>query len=274
MRDLVSEILRQELAWTGEYLLLPSEPAEAVEVPTDEVVPAPEPFVPAPEVATSPGVSATREPSVEASAPDDCPGPMPQINPADYPDAATALEALRTAMGDCRRCPLGGTRNHLVFGEGAPQAKVMFVGEAPGAREDASGQPFVGEAGELLARIIENGMGLKRQDVYITNILKCRPSGNRDPQTGEVACCGKFLEQQIAIIRPRVIVALGTYATQYLCNSEEPISELRGTFVDRGGILVMPTFHPSYLLRNPAKKREVWEDIKKVLGHLGMSRSA
>jgi len=144
----------------------------------------------------------------------------------------------------------------------------MFIGEAPGAVEDETGRPFVGPAGNLLTDIIEKGMGLKRPDVYIANIIKCRPPGNRDPQPDEIKVCIGYLEAQISAIKPRVIVLLGRIASHTLLETETAISRLRGTFQSYNGIMAMPTFHPSYLLQNPLKKRDVWEDIKKVMEYL------
>jgi len=182
------------------------------------------------------------------------------------------LERLNEAALGCVRCPLGKVRKNLVFGKGDPQARIMFVGEAPGAVEDNTGMPFVGPAGSLLTDIIEKGMGLKRPEVYIANILKCRPPQNRDPLPEEINQCMGFLVSQIKIIQPQVIVALGRVASQTLLDTREPISRLRGSFFSYRGIQLMPTYHPSYLLQNPAKKRDVWEDIKNVMDFLGMPR--
>jgi DNA polymerase len=182
--------------------------------------------------------------------------------------AAAALQALREEIGaDCRRCRLCEKRTQVVFGVGDPGARLMFVGEGPGADEDAQGEPFVGRAGQLLNKIIE-AIGLRREQVYIANVVKCRPPENRTPLPDEVATCSPFLLRQIAAIRPRVIVCLGTPAAQSILGTRETITRLRGTFHDLGGIRVMPTFHPAYLLRNPAAKREVWEDMKQVLAAL------
>ena len=182
-------------------------------------------------------------------------------------DPAGALAALRDEIGDCRRCRLSEKRTTIVFGVGNPGARLMFVGEGPGADEDIQGEPFVGRAGHLLTKIIE-AMGLKRADVYIANIVKCRPPENRTPLPDEVSTCGPFLFRQIAAIRPEVIVCLGTPATQTLLGSRETITKIRGIFRTIEGIRVMPTFHPAYLLRNPAAKREVWEDMKQVMAVL------
>ena len=146
----------------------------------------------------------------------------------------------------------------------------MFVGEAPGADEDATGVPFVGRAGQLLTKMIEAGMGLSRSDVYIANVLKCRPPGNRNPEPAEIASCRPYLDAQIALVRPSVLVALGKFAAQFLLETEEPISRLRGRWGDRHGIPVMPTYHPSFLLRQPDRKKEAWEDLQLVLHKLGL----
>jgi len=187
--------------------------------------------------------------------------PLPRDVPAD---PAAALVAIREDLGDCTRCKLHALgRTQIVFGVGNPRAALMFVGEAPGADEDAQGIPFVGRAGQLLTRIIE-AIGLKRDDVYIANVIKCRPPGNRNPEPDEVAACEPFLMRQIDAIRPKVIVALGTFAARALVGGNVPISRLRGrVFACRGARLV-PTFHPAYLLRNPEAKRDTWEDMKKV----------
>jgi DNA polymerase len=183
---------------------------------------------------------------------------------------ADALDAIRKRLEGCQCCSLCKNAQHVVFGEGDPDADVMFIGEAPGAVEDETGRPFVGPAGKLLTDIIEKGMGLKRSDVYIANIAKCRPPGNRDPLPEEIRECIGFLEEQIRVIQPKVIVALGKISAQTLLATETPISHLRGTFGEYQGVKVMPTYHPSYLLHNPAKKRDVWEDIKKVMQYLGI----
>ena len=185
------------------------------------------------------------------------------------PDAAAgsseALAAIRADIGDCTRCPLHlQGRKQIVFGVGNPNADLMFVGEAPGADEDVQGEPFVGRAGQLLTKIIE-AIGLSRGDVYIANVIKCRPPGNRNPEPVEVATCQPFLFQQIDVIRPKVIVALGTFAAHALLGNDTPISRLRGNLYDyRNGSKLIPTFHPAFLLRSPERKRDVWEDMKKV----------
>ncbi len=195
---------------------------------------------------------------------------LPGHNSTGYEETEDAapgwetLEQLRDEIGDCRRCHLSQGRTHVVFGTGNPDADVVFVGEAPGRDEDIKGEPFVGKAGQLLTRII-NAMGLTRDDVYICNVIKCRPPDNRDPLPAEIEMCEPFLKEQLRIIKPRAICALGTFASQTLLNSEVRISRLRGQFRDYNGIPLMPTYHPSFLLRNPHAKRDVWEDVKMVM---------
>lgn len=176
-----------------------------------------------------------------------------------------SLEELRAAIGDCQRCKLCSGRTHLVFGTGNPNARLMFVGEGPGRDEDLQGEPFVGRAGQLLTDIITKGMGLRREDVYIANVIKCRPPENRNPEPDEVASCEPFLKKQIELIHPDVIIGLGKFAVQTLLQSKVPITKLRGQWRSYHGIKLMPTFHPAYLLRNPGDKKLVWEDIKKVI---------
>jgi uracil-DNA glycosylase family 4 len=183
-------------------------------------------------------------------------------------ERAAALRALRERMGECRRCKLSGGRNNIVFGEGNPGARLMFVGEAPGREEDIQGRPFVGDAGKLLTRLIER-MGFRREEVYIGNIIKCRPPMNRDPEEDEVEACMPFIREQISIIAPGVLVSLGRVSAQTLMRTKTPISRLRGSFQEFQGTPLMPTFHPAYLLRNPKDKRLVWEDALKVLERLG-----
>jgi len=174
------------------------------------------------------------------------------------------LGSIHADLGDCRRCKLARGRNRIVFGDGNPKAKLMFIGEGPGAEEDRQGKPFVGAAGQLLTRIIE-AIKLSRDQVYICNIIKCRPPGNRNPETDEIKTCFPFLARQIAAIQPDFIIALGTFAAQTLLGTATPISRLRGRFHEYKGIKVVPTYHPAYLLRNPDKKRDVWEDMKMLM---------
>lgn len=178
-----------------------------------------------------------------------------------------SLEQILADLGDCRRCDLCGDRSKIVFGVGNERARLVFVGEAPGRDEDLQGEPFVGEAGKLLDRIIF-AMGMQRSDVYICNVIKCRPPKNRDPKPAEIAACEPFLQRQLAAINPALIVTLGKFAAQTLLRSEVPISRLRGHWHEYQGIPLMPTFHPAFLLRNPTSKREVWEDMKQVLQRL------
>jgi DNA polymerase len=177
---------------------------------------------------------------------------------------AAALTAIRADIGDCTRCKLHTLgRRQVVFGVGNPNADLMFVGEAPGADEDIQGEPFVGRAGQLLTKIIE-AIGLSRSDVYIANVIKCRPPQNRNPEQDEVDTCERFLFRQVDVIQPKVIVALGTFAARALLRTLDPISRLRGRVFEYRGAKLIPTFHPAYLLRNPSSKREVWEDMKLV----------
>jgi DNA polymerase len=218
---------------------------------------------------------------VEAPEPDAPPMPAatPPVRGAEpvrelftSPEVARAdsLEALRAAIGDCQRCKLAPNRTNLVFGVGNPKARLAFVGEAPGRDEDLKGEPFVGRAGQLLTEIITKGMRLRRDDVYICNVIKCRPPENRNPEPDEVASCEPFLIRQLELIGPEVIVALGKFAVQTLLRVKTPISQLRGRWFDYHGIRLMPTFHPAYLLRNPGDKRLVWQDIQQVMQALGM----
>ena len=199
-------------------------------------------------------------PSTNASAAVDAGEPVTLIR-----SASEVLESIRVDLGpDCTRCKLHKLgRSQVVFGVGNPEARLMFVGEAPGADEDEQGVPFVGRAGQLLTKIIE-AIDLKREDVYIANVIKCRPPQNRNPEPDEVDSCEPFLFQQIDAIKPRVIVALGKFGAQTLLRTQDPISRLRGRVFEYRGAKLIPTFHPAYLLRNPPAKREVWEDMKLV----------
>lgn len=203
--------------------------------------------------------------------------PVPAVAPLFVADGAAeplivteTLEDIRRDLGDCKRCKLWSTRTNIVFGEGNPNAELMFVGEAPGADEDASGRPFVGRAGQLLTKMIE-AIEMKREDVYIANTLKSRPPGNRNPEPDETSACIPFVYRQIATIRPKLIVTLGNPATQGLLETKVGITRIRGTFQEYpriAGIKVLPTYHPAYLLRSPDKKREAWEDLKKARAFL------
>ncbi len=186
--------------------------------------------------------------------------------------AEASLAALHEKTKDCRECRLCERRKQVVFGTGDPAARLMFIGEGPGAEEDAQGVPFVGRAGQLLTDIITKGMGLERKSVYIANIVKCRPPDNRVPLPDEAAACLLYLKEQIAAVRPEVIVTLGKTAVLYLLGVETPITKIRGKWLSYGEIPLMPTFHPSYLLRNPAAKKEVWTDVQEVMAKLGLQR--
>jgi uracil-DNA glycosylase family 4 len=192
------------------------------------------------------------------------PGPPALRVISVIPAGAGDLSSVRTDLGDCTRCKLHTLgRQQIVFGVGNASARLMFVGEAPGADEDIQGIPFVGRAGQLLTKIIE-AIDLKRDEVYIANVIKCRPPQNRNPEPDEIAQCEPFLFRQIDVIRPTVIVALGKFAAQTVLKTEEPISKLRGRVFEYRGAKLIPTFHPAYILRNPSAKREVWEDMKLV----------
>jgi uracil-DNA glycosylase family 4 len=203
--------------------------------------------------------------------------PFPTPPPVLYDEgkvlhAGRGLNALRAEIGDCQRCKLANERKHIVYGTGNPEANLMFVGEAPGADEDEQGEPFVGAAGQLLTKMIK-AMGYDRSDVYICNILKCRPPQNRNPEPDELAACEQFLRKQIAIVQPRIIVALGKFAAQFLCGESTPITRLRGNLRTYHEIPVMPTYHPAFLLRDESRKGEAWSDLKQVmamLAHMGL----
>jgi DNA polymerase len=184
-------------------------------------------------------------------------------NSSPGPATATTLEEVRKELGDCRRCKLHRTRRTLVFGEGNERAKLMLIGEGPGYDEDIQGRPFVGKAGQLLTKILQ-AIHLRREEVYITNIIKCRPPQNRNPEPDEIQNCHPFLLKQIEAIQPKIICALGAFAAQTLLKTDAKITTLRGRLYDLEGIKVIPTYHPAYLLRNPDRKREVWEDMKQI----------
>ena len=183
--------------------------------------------------------------------------------------ASDSLLKIRQDLGECTRCKLHSTRNQIVFGDGSAKAKLVFVGEGPGADEDKQGLPFVGRAGKLLTQMIE-AMGLQRQDVYICNVVKCRPPGNRQPEPDEVEKCSPFLFRQLDALQPKVIVCLGATAAQTLLQTNRSISQFRGQWLDFRGYKMLPTYHPAYLLRNPAAKGEVWRDLQKVMAELGL----
>ncbi len=222
------------------------------------------PAAPLPDDATTPAAM-----PVASAAP-----PAPVVPVTLSMSRADALSLIKSDIGpECTRCKLHALgRTHVVFGVGNPEARLMFVGEAPGGDEDIQGVPFVGRAGQLLTKIIE-AIDLTREDVYIANVIKCRPPQNRNPEPDEVERCEPFLFRQIDAVQPQVIVALGKFAAQTLLRTVEPISKLRGRVFDYRGVRLIPTFHPAYLLRNPASKREVWEDMKRVKRLLAEERS-
>ena len=193
----------------------------------------------------------------------------PSLFESPMKPAAETLLQIRDDLGECTRCKLHTTRHKIVFGDGSPSARLVFIGEGPGADEDAQGLPFVGRAGKLLTQMIE-AMGLQRSDVYICNVVKCRPPGNRQPEPDEVAACSPFLFRQLDALQPKVIVCLGATAFQTLLQSNRSISHFRGQWLDFRGYKMLPTYHPAYLLRNPAAKADVWKDLQKVMAELGL----
>ena len=211
---------------------------------------------PAAEPMTAASAAAPATPAVSAS-------PAVSAPPADPAPPPETLEGVREDLGECTRCKLHGGRTNLVFGVGSPVADLVFVGEAPGRDEDRQGIPFVGRAGQLLTRIIAS-IGLSRDEVYIANVIKCRPPNNQNPEPDEVAACEPFLFRQLDVIRPRVVVALGAFAVRTLLQTDQAISRLRGRVFDYRGAKLIPTFHPAFLLRSPERKRDVWEDMKRV----------
>jgi DNA polymerase len=184
----------------------------------------------------------------------------------DEPDLTLpdSLEKLKEQARKCHLCELSKSRTHVVFGEGSPQADIMFIGEGPGATEDSMGRPFVGRSGELLTKMIENVLFIKREETYIANIVKCRPPGNRTPTPTEAHTCQPFLMKQIEIIKPKLIMTLGGTAYHYMTGDDTGITKVRGTVIKKDGYILIPTYHPSFLLRNPSAKKEVFEDLKKV----------
>jgi len=243
-RDL-RDYLRDLAAAEGNQFAVPAE--MLLQDPPEPDLDEPVPAAPPPPVASPP---VGEERTVESP-------------PAVGAGRAEALEEFRRQICDCTRCPLGSTRTRFVFGSGNPEAGIMFIGEAPGAEEDRQGLPFVGEAGRLLTRIIE-AIEMQREEVYICNVLKCRPPNNRDPRPEEVQTCEPYLKRQIEIIQPKVICSLGRFATQTLLRTTESMGRLRGRTHEYEGIPVIPTYHPAALLRNPQWKRPTWEDMKRV----------
>ncbi len=229
--------------------------AAATRVPQDRLPPPPPPFRAAgPPVARIPALPIARGPSLFEA--------VERIE-------GDTLERIREDIGDCTRCRLHKQRKNIVYGVGNPKAELVFIGEGPGHDEDVQGIPFVGRAGKLLTQIIE-AMGLRREDVYICNVIKCRPPENRNPEKDEIATCSPFLLRQLAAIAPKVIVCLGNIAAQTLLGTHKSISQFRGQWLDFRGSRLIATYHPAYLLRNPAAKGEVWNDLKKVMAVLGL----
>ena len=198
---------------------------------------------------------------------------QPAVNLAMIQDKPSALKAIRADIGECTRCRLHKGRTNLVFGVGNPNADLMFVGEGPGADEDAQGEPFVGRAGQLLNNMI-SAMGLKREDVYIANVVKCRPPNNRTPEKDECDVCSPFLLRQIEVIKPKVIVALGAVAAKNLLAVNDSMANLRGRWYDFRGARLAVTYHPAYLLRDPRQKKETWKDLQMVMNYLGLTPPA
>ena len=258
-------------------------PAQAATSPSAPTPPAPAPAPPTREASArtttppagpersrphAPAASAARaEPAADPGAAAGGPNPLaPQA--AGAPD----LEALRACVADCTACELSRTRSRTVFGDGQGTRRILFVGEAPGDEEDRQGVPFVGRAGALLDDIISKGMGIAREDVYIANVLKCRPPGNRDPLPSEKALCTAWLDRQIELLDPLVIIPLGRHAAGHVLGVDAPLGRLRGKIHDRNGRKVVPTYHPAYLLRSPHEKRKTWEDIQLAMGVAGLPR--
>lgn len=276
--EVVEETLRH-LAWLRSagvaevpHPALPSassvEPAPVRQVPVATQAVPPQPGSSALAGPPQPGRAISE--AADARRPGDASSPGSGYSTSGKGCGSEALLAIRRDLGECARCKLAGGRTHLVFGVGNPRAELMFVGEGPGADEDQQGEPFVGKAGQLLTKMIE-AMGFRREDVYIANVVKCRPPGNRNPEPDEIAACEPFLRAQIAAISPKVIVALGKFAAQTLMRDPTPITKLRGRWSSYGGVKLMPTFHPAYLLRSPEEKKRAWEDLQLVMRELGRS---
>ena len=275
---LLPEALRAAIASTAATAKMPvATPPQRTAAPPPRVAP-PQPRAPIQTAARvqPPQAETPRHLPPELSVPmpkpvsfdDLAPLPLQIIPPADR---AAALEAVRAEIGDCTRCPLAyAGRHNIVFADGDPNARLMFIGEGPGADEDASGLPFVGKAGQLLNNMI-GAMGLKREEVYIANIVKCRPPGNRAPEPIEANTCTQFLLKQIDIVRPQVIVALGATAATYVLGVRQSLSSLRGQWHSSRGAKVAVTYHPAFLLRDPAKKGEAWKDLQLVMAELGLT---
>ncbi len=274
-RDVIAAARAVVAEWAEEGI--ESFDRDAARASTAAPMEAPESAAPAPsqdtpvESAATPMTTREQRPSRDAEV-----GAPPVASEAEPPapsNARLTLEQVRAELGDCTRCGLHNGRQHIVFGDGDPHADILFVGEGPGQSEDEQGLPFVGRAGELLTQMIEKGMGLARSDVYICNIVKCRPPRNRTPLPDEVAACRPFLDGQIEAVNPKVIVALGKPAAGLLLGREVAITRIRGTWHDYQGIPLMPTLHPAYVLRQytPENRRAVWDDLKAVLARVESS---
>jgi DNA polymerase len=263
----VAEELRRHLRWLADAGIRELPPVSGV--PPRAEAPRPAPASPG---AASPahGASPAPRPAPDAARP---PPPTGAVAGGAYATAdrgcgSDGLLSVRQNLGECTRCKLAGGRTKLVFGVGNSAAELVFVGEGPGEDEDLQGEPFVGRAGQLLTKMIE-AMGFRRDEVYIANVVKCRPPGNRNPEPDEIEACEPFLRAQLAAIRPKVIVALGKFAAQTLLRETSPISRLRGRWFAYEGVRLMPTFHPAYLLRSPNEKGKAWEDLQLVMKELG-----
>jgi DNA polymerase len=255
VRQVAGEVARH-LAWLRD--------AGVREVPTPVAVTLRPPARPPPEERTPEAALPPSSPTLVPAAR----GTAPTAGALDHLGGSSRLDTVRADLGDCRRCKLAAGRTRLVFGVGDPKAELMFVGEGPGADEDLQGEPFVGKAGQLLTKMIE-AMGYRREQVYIANVVKCRPPGNRNPEPDEIEACEPFLRRQIEAVGPKVIVALGKFAAHTLLRSAVPITKLRGQWGEYQGVKLMPTFHPAYLLRSPQEKAKAWEDLKLVMAVLG-----
>jgi uracil-DNA glycosylase family 4 len=273
--DMLAGVLadvRRYLGWhrdvAGDELTTAEPGALAATVPAPEVVVTVEGASEAPRVVAYAELAEQSAPStLQAGVPAPREVPVAERVPGPAPAERPRLDEIRRALGDCRRCKLCSGRKNIVFGVGNPKSRLVFVGEGPGAEEDHQGIPFVGAAGQLLTKMIQ-AMGLSRDDVYICNVVKCRPPGNRNPEPDEITACQPFLEGQLKAIGPEVIVALGKFAAQTLLRSDTPITRLRGQWREYVGVPLMPTFHPAYLLRNPAEKKAAWNDLQAVMGKL------
>ncbi|HEX8703000.1 MAG TPA: uracil-DNA glycosylase [Myxococcaceae bacterium] len=243
------------------------EPSPASRPLAAAAAPAPRALAPEPVRAAPPRAAAPAGNGMLLDVPQKAP-PYPGALPGVVDGERPTLDQIRRELGDCRRCKLCTGRKNIVFGVGNPRAELVFVGEGPGENEDLQGVPFVGAAGELLTKMIQ-AMGFSRDDVYICNVVKCRPPGNRNPEPDEIASCEPFLRSQLLALQPKVIVALGKFAAQTLLRDSTPITRLRGNWREYQGVKLMPTFHPAYLLRSPAEKRKAWEDLQQVMKLFG-----